>query len=475
MEVSLETGIRSPENKLIRDVLVYVAMAWSIFQLYVSSPLVLEFTPWMNADVVKRVHVSFAGFLAFVSYPAFKRSSRVRIPWFDWLMGLLIALSCFYLIYNQVWDSRAFEMRLGVPNSSDLFLSIIGLLLLLEATRRSLGPPLMIVAIIALTYAFIGAGGYGGASLNKIVSHMWITTEGAFGIAVGVSASMVFLFVLFGALLERAGAGNYFIRVAYALTGHYRGGPAKAAVVSSAMTGMISGSSIANVVTTGTFTIPLMKRVGFSSEKAGAIEVASSTNGQLTPPIMGTAAFLMVEYVGVSYIEVIKHAFLPAVISYIALIYIVHLEALKSGMEGLTRTNKLNKVDRLIGICSVLIVLGVLVWVLPPFFEFIKVIGGEASTLIIALIMITSYLALLYSVSKMPNLPSGEIIEIPEVGKTVKAGLHFLLPVILLIWLLTVERFSPETSVYWATMFMMFIVLTQKFFLGVFRGDSNIT
>ena len=475
MEVSLETGIRSPENKLIRDVLIYVAMAWSIFQLYVSSPLVLEFTPWMNADVVKRVHVSFAGFLAFVSYPAFKGSSRARIPWSDWLMGLLIALSCFYLIYNQVWDSRAFEMRLGVPNSSDLFLSIIGLLLLLEATRRSLGPPLMIVAIIALTYAFIGAGGYGGASLNKIVSHMWITTEGAFGIAVGVSASMVFLFVLFGALLERAGAGNYFIRVAYALTGHYRGGPAKAAVVSSAMTGMISGSSIANVVTTGTFTIPLMKRVGFPSEKAGAIEVASSTNGQLTPPIMGTAAFLMVEYVGVSYIEVIKHAFLPAVISYIALIYIVHLEALKSGMEGLTRTNKLNKVDRLIGICSVLIVLGVLVWVLPPFFEFIKVIGGEASTLIIALIMITSYLALLYSVSKMPNLPSGDIIEIPEVGKTVKAGLHFLLPVILLIWLLTVERFSPETSVYWATMFMMFIVLTQKFFLGIFRGESDIT
>ena len=339
METDTETGSRYPENLLIRNILIYVAMAWSLFQLYVSSPLVLEVTPWMNADVVKRVHVSFAGLLAFLSYPALKRSSRVRIPWTDWIMGSLIVVSCLYLVYNQVWDSRAFEMRLGVPNTTDLFLSVIGLVLLLEATRRSLGPPLMIVAIIALTYAFFGAGGYGGASLNKIVSHMWITTEGAFGIAVGVSASMVFLFVLFGALLERAGAGNYFIRVAYALTGHYRGGPAKAAVVSSAMTGMISGSSIANVVTTGTFTIPLMKRVGFPSEKAGAIEVASSTNGQLTPPIMGTAAFLMVEYVGVSYIEVIKHAFLPALISYIALIYIVHLEALKSGMEGLTRTH----------------------------------------------------------------------------------------------------------------------------------------
>ena len=473
MQTDLETGNRKPNSVFINNILLYTALTWSLFQLYVSSPLVLEITPWMNADVVKRVHVSFAGLLAFLSYPAFKKSSRSQIPWSDWVMGFLIVISCVYLIYNQVWDSRAFEMRLGVPNSTDLVLSCIGLLLLLEATRRSLGPPLMIVALIALTYAYLGAGGYGGASLNKIVSHMWITTEGAFGIAVGVSASMVFLFVLFGALLEKAGAGNYFIRVAYSLTGHYRGGPAKAAVVSSAMTGMISGSSIANVVTTGTFTIPLMKRVGFTSEKAGAIEVASSTNGQLTPPIMGTAAFLMVEYVGVSYIEVIKHAFLPAVISYIALIYIVHLEALKAGMKGLKRTAKLNKVDKLISICSVLIVLGVLVWVLPPFFQMIKDVSGDINVLVVSLIMISSYVSLLFYVSKMPDLPTGDIIEIPEVGKTVKAGLHFLLPVILLIWLLTVERFSPETSVYWATLFMVFIVLTQKIFLGIFRGSLD--
>ena len=473
MQTDLETGNRKPNSVFINNILLYIALTWSLFQLYVSSPLVLEITPWMNADVVKRVHVSFAGLLAFLSYPAFKKSSRSQIPWSDWVMGFLIVISCVYLIYNQVWDSRAFEMRLGVPNSTDLLLSCVGLLLLLEATRRSLGPPLMIVALIALTYAYLGAGGYGGASLNKIVSHMWITTEGAFGIAVGVSASMVFLFVLFGALLEKAGAGNYFIRVAYSLTGHYRGGPAKAAVVSSAMTGMISGSSIANVVTTGTFTIPLMKRVGFTSEKAGAIEVASSTNGQLTPPIMGTAAFLMVEYVGVSYIEVIKHAFLPAVISYIALIYIVHLEALKAGMKGLKRTAKLNKVDKLISICSVLIVLGVLVWVLPPFFQMIKDVTGEINVLVVSLIMISSYVSLLFYVSKMPDLPTGDIIEIPEVGKTVKAGLHFLLPVILLIWLLTVERFSPETSVYWATLFMVFIVLTQKIFLGIFRGSLD--
>jgi len=473
MQNDLETGNRKPNSVFINNILLYIALTWSLFQLYVSSPLVLEITPWMNADVVKRVHVSFAGLLAFLIYPAFKKSSRIQIPWTDWVMGFLIVISCVYLIYNQVWDSRAFEMRLGVPNTTDLLLSCVGLLLLLEATRRSLGPPLMIVALLALTYTYLGAGGYGGASLNKIVSHMWITTEGAFGIAVGVSASMVFLFVLFGALLEKAGAGNYFIRVAYALTGHYRGGPAKAAVVSSAMTGMISGSSIANVVTTGTFTIPLMKRVGFTPEKAGAIEVASSTNGQLTPPIMGAAAFLMVEYVGVSYIEVIKHAFLPALISYIALVYIVHLEALKAGMKGLARTSKLNKVDKLISICSVLIVLGVLVWVLPPFFQLINTIGGDASVYIISLIMVLSYVSLLFYASRMPDLPTDDILEIPEVGKTVKAGLHFLLPVVLLIWLLTVERFSPETSVYWATLFMVFIVLTQKILLGIFRGSLD--
>ncbi|MDP7553440.1 MAG: TRAP transporter permease [Candidatus Thioglobus sp.] len=473
MQTDFDTGNRKPNSVFINNILLYIALTWSLFQLYVSSPLVLEITPWMNADVVKRVHVSFAGLLAFLIYPAFKKSSRIQIPWTDWVMGLLIVISCIYLIYNQVWDSRAFEMRLGVPNSTDLVLSVVGLILLLEATRRSLGPPLMIVALLALTYTYLGAGGYGGASLNKIVSHMWITTEGAFGIAVGVSASMVFLFVLFGALLEKAGAGNYFIRVAYALTGHYRGGPAKAAVVSSAMTGMISGSSIANVVTTGTFTIPLMKRVGFTPEKAGAIEVASSTNGQLTPPIMGAAAFLMVEYVGVSYIEVIKHAFLPALISYIALVYIVHLEALKAGMKGLTRTSKLNKVDKLINVCSVLIVLGVLVWVLPPFFQLINTIGGDASVFIISLIMALSYVSLLFYASRMPDLPTDDILEIPEVGKTVKAGLHFLLPVVLLIWLLTVERFSPETSVYWATLFMVFIVLTQKIFLGIFRGSLD--
>ena len=469
-----ESGGRDPSNKYLAKFILYFALSWSLFQLYVSSPLVLEFTPWMNADVVKRIHLMFAGFLAYLSYMPFKSSPRKYVPITDWVMGILLLLSIGYLVYGQVWDSLAFEMRLGAPNQLDLVASLIGIVLLLEATRRSLGPPLMVVALLALLYAYFGAGVYGGASLNKIASHMWITTEGTFGIAIGVSASMVFLFVLFGSLLERAGAGNYFIRVAFSLMGHFKGGPAKAAVVSSAMTGMISGSSIANVVTTGTFTIPLMRKVGFSKEKAGAIEVASSISGQLTPPIMGAAAFLMVEYVGIPFVEIIKHAILPAIISYIALIYIVHLEALKADMKGLPRPHKMDMMGKFIGILSVIIVIGFLAFVLPYIIGLIKLVAGENTFITILAMIAISYVALIYYSSKVPDLSNEEISVLPEVGKTVKSGLHYLLPVVVLVWLLTVERLSPDLSAFWAAIFMIFIVLTQKPMMDFFRGKSNI-
>ncbi len=471
-----ETGGREPSNPIVANFIIYLALSWSLFQLYVSSPLVLEFTPWMNADVVKRLHLIFAGFLAYLSYLPFKNSPKKYVPITDWIMGILLILTVAYLIYCQVWDAEDFEMRLGVPNTLDYMSGIIGMVLLLEATRRSLGPPLMIVAILGLTYAFVGGGDYGGSSLGKVLSHMWITTEGAFGIAIGVSASMVFLFVLFGSLLERAGAGNYFIRVAFSLMGHFKGGPAKAAVVSSAMTGMISGSSIANVVTTGTFTIPLMKKVGFSAEKAGAIEVASSTNGQLTPPIMGAAAFLMVEYVGISFVEIIKHAFLPAVISYIALIYIVHLEALKMNMQGMIKkdVDKMDKRGKMIGVLSVVIILGFLSFVLGPIVDVVKSISGENTFSAILALIVVSYIVLVYFSSKVKDLPDDEIDDLPPVGPTVKAGLHYLLPIVVLVWLLTVERLSPDLSAFWASMFMIFIVLTQKPLMDFFRGKDKI-
>jgi len=470
-----DVGARSPSNPFLAKFLILTALAWSVFQVYVSSPLVLEFTPWMNEDVVKRFHLTFAIFLAYLSFPAAQRSPRDYIPLQDWIMACLAAASCLYLIVLK--DDLA--QRPGDPTELDVIVGVIGVVLLLEATRRSLGPPLMVVAGIFLIYTFAGPYmpdviAHKGASINKGASHYWLTTEGVFGVAIGVSATMVFLFVLFGSLLEQAGAGNYFIRVAFALMGHFRGGPAKAAVVSSAMTGIISGSSIANVVTTGTFTIPLMKKVGFPAEKAGAVEVASSTNGQLTPPIMGAAAFLMVEYVGISYVEVIKHAFLPAVISYIALVYIVHLEAMKAGMQGLPRVDKMGVKAKLLGLLSVIIVLGLLTFVLPPSVELVKSLAGDATGWVMALVLFAAYFALLAYASKVPDLPTDhEVKELPPVGPTVRAGLHYLLPVVVLVWLLTVERLSPGTAAFWATVFMIFIILTQKPLLAFLRGKTN--
>ncbi len=469
-----EIGTRDPSNKFLSKFIIYLAVTWSLFQLYVSSPLVLEFTPWMNIDMVKKFHLIFAGFLAYLTYVPYKKAPTGHVPIYDWVMGGLLIISVLYFMFEQLFSPVAFEMRLGVPNQTDIIFAIIGLVLLLEATRRSLGPPLMIVATLAVVYAWLGAGDYGGSSVSKIVSHMWITTEGAFGIAIGVSASMVFLFVLFGSLLDQAGAGNYFIKVAFALMGHFRGGPAKAAVVSSAMTGMISGSSIANVVTTGTFTIPLMKKVGFSAEKAGAIEVASSTNGQLTPPIMGAAAFLMVEYVGIPFIDIIKHAFLPAVISYIALIYIVHLEAKKADMKGLPRVYKMDKWGKLIGVLSVVSVLGFLSFVLPPLLEFLKSFSGENYLLLVLGLISLLYVYLVYVASKVPDLDRDDLEHLPQVRPTVLSGLHFLLPIVVLVWLLTYERLSPDLSAFWATIFMVFIILTQKPLIDMFRKKDKI-
>ena len=258
--------------------------------------------------------------------------------------------------------------------------------------------------------------------------------------------------------MDKAGAGNYFIKVAFSLLGHFSGGPAKAAVVASAMTGLISGSSIANVVTTGTFTIPMMKRVGFSSEKAGAVEVASSVNGQIMPPVMGAAAFLMVEYVGISYFEVVKHAFLPALISYIALVYIVHLEAQKAKMEGLPRRGEPKPFVRwLMGMLFGFIAVAALAMAVYYGIGWIKPLAGDAAGWVIAALLCIVYIGLAVYCARYPELelddPNSPVVELPEVGPTVKSGLHYILPVIVLVWCLMVERLSPGLSAFWATAF----------------------
>ena len=469
----VDTGGRKPQGTISRNALFFIPLLWTIFQLWYASPLPFVFDFFVINDTEARaIHLSFAMFLAYTAFPTFKSSPKGRIPIQDWIMAFAAA-SCAAYIFIFYTELSA---RPGKPTILDLTVSVAGLIFLLEATRRALGPPLMIVAVVFITYTFAGSHmpeviAHQGASLVKGMSHYWLTTEGVFGVALGVSTGMVFMFVLFGSLLEAAGAGNYFIRTAFAGLGHMRGGPAKAAVISSAMTGLVSGSSIANVVTTGTFTIPLMKKVGFSAEKAGAVEVASSTNGQLTPPVMGAAAFLMVEYVGISYLEVIKHAFLPAIISYIALVYIVHLEACKMDLKGLpkrktTKTLMQSVLSFLFVVLSLIIIGGVTYYGLG----WIKTVAGSSAVWIICVVLLVSYIALIAIACKVPDLEvTTEITELPDLGSTAQAGLHYLLPIVVLMWCLVVERLSPALSAFWATVLLIFIVLTQHPLKGYLR------
>lgn len=488
MVADLDVGARNPDNWQA-GLLTGVCLAWAIFQVYIASnvPFVLnELTGAslfvLNSDKARAIHLAFAIFLACTAFPLFKNSSRNRIPWYDWVLALAGVFVCLYLVFNQA----AIADRSGLPIPMDIWVSAIGLIIVLVSTYRALGLPMVIVASIFLIYVFFGdrnfipeAIQWKGASFNKAMWHFWMQTQGVFGTALGVSASMVFLFVLFGSLLEKAGAGNYFIKVAFSLMGHLKGGPAKAAVVASAATGLISGSSIANTVTTGTFTIPLMKRVGFPAEKAGAVEVASSTNGQLTPPVMGAAAFLMIEYIGIPYLEVIKHAFLPAIISYIALVYIVHLEACKMGLEGLPRAGKKKTMaQRMMGVALGFLTFIVLCLVVYYGLSWLKPLFGDYTLYGMSLVFLISYFGLVKWASTYPDLivddPNAPLTELEPAGPIAKTGYYFALPVIVLIWCLMIERFSPGLSAFWATIAMVFVLLTQHPLKAFFRGDTNM-
>ncbi|MFA0053853.1 TRAP transporter permease [Vibrio echinoideorum] len=479
MVAQSDTGARSPRGFQGR-ILWFVPLCWSLFQLWYASPLPFIFNfAILNDTEARAIHLTFAIFLAFTAYPAMKNSPRDRIPAIDWVLALAgsFAASYIYIFYTELAE------RSGAPTTFDIVAAVIGMVLLLEATRRALGPPLMVVAAVFLLYTFGGPHmpdviAHKGASLNKAMSHLWLTTEGVFGVALGVSTSFVFLFVLFGAMLERAGAGAYFIKVAFSLLGHMKGGPAKAAVVASGLSGLVSGSSIANVVTTGTFTIPLMKRVGFSGEKAGAVEVAASTNGQLTPPIMGAAAFLMVEYVGISYVEVIKAALLPALISYIALIYIVHLEACKAGMTGLPRRHTPTIVQSLLSFTGTILGLCVISAAVYYGVGWTKDVFGDAATPMVTVALLIAYVALVrvsakYAAEGGMDIDA-ELTEVPDPGPTIKSGLHFLLPIVVLVWCLTVERFSPGLSAFWATVFMIFILITQRPLMTLMNKSDDL-
>lgn len=475
---STDAGARNPAGN-VGKMLAIVAVVWSVFQVVLASPLSNYILPGDLINNSRQIHLAFAIFLAFMAYPALKSSPRDYIPIQDWIFAIVGAFIALYgyFFYDKIVNAG------GLADDSDKWFALVGLILLFEAARRALGPAMAIIATIFLLYVFFGSSEWvpevirwKGASLKKAMSHMWITSEGVFGIALGVSTKFVFLFVLFGALLDKAGAGNYFIKMAFGALGHLRGGPAKAAVVGSAATGLISGSSIANVVTTGTFTIPLMKRVGFTSEKAGAVEVASSVNGQIMPPVMGAAAFLMVEYVGISYVEVITHAFLPAAISYIALVYIVHLEAVKNNMP--TLGNRVVSMGKTIGGMALFFVgFALLCYGVQYPVRWITNVLPSSGLVLSALIFIV-YAGLLWLASGVPDLepddPNAAEVELPVVGEIYKCGLYFLLPIIVLVYFLMIEQKSPGLSAFWATALLFVILLTQRPLKSIFRGESEV-
>jgi TRAP transporter 4TM/12TM fusion protein len=476
-----------------RNVFLGLCVLWSLFQLYISSnlPFYLEgltseggSLSWLGDAIpfivtssqARVIHLAFAMMLACFAFTLGPRSSKTKLDLIDYLLiALILAGAAYKLVLQDTIADRA-----GLPTTTDIIVSVGGMLILAVSVYRTLGLPLLIVASTFVAYVFWGDSEilpyvmqWKGASLGKATWHFWMQEEGVFGVALGVSASLIFLFVLFGAILERSGAGAFFIQLSYALLGKYRGGPAKAAVVASAMSGLYSGSSIANTVTTGTFTIPLMKKTGFSPEKAGAIEVASSTNGQLTPPVMGAAAFLIAEFTGLAYVDVVKHAFLPAIISYIALFYIVHLEALKMGLEGKEAAKR--SVGRLAGLLTGL---GITVALMAVSLLFHYSFGqfrafypdlafGGAVILILGV-----YVALVRLAASAPDIEAQEWETLPPAGETLRAGMYYFIPIIVLIWCVVVERFSPTLSAFWAVICISILSVTHRPLKAAFRSKS---
>ncbi len=477
-----------------RKLLLFIALLWALFQIAFAGGFLLtadiylrpiynlfglDISIAIGADKGRYIHLAFALLLVFMTYPAFKGAPKHRVPWYDWILMICGAATVMYSII--LWD--VLQPRAGNPTLMDMAVATIGLVVLLEATRRSLGPPLVIIASLAIIYmlfgnqSFLGAFAAPAKTFRSFIGAQW-SDIGVFGTPLSVSMNVVFIFVLFGALLEKAGAGAYFIRCAFASLGFLRGGPAKAAVVASGLTGLISGSSIANTVTTGVFTIPMMKKVGFKSEKAGAVEVSSSVNGQLMPPVMGAAAFLMEAYIPeLSYQDIVKHAFLPAIISYIALVYIVHLEACKNRLPLLERDYQppkaLYTLTRLLLGIFIICVLAIATFYIV---NFTNMIFGKLNLYIMAAALVTIYILLVWYCSRFDTNLNHDVeipVPLPRPLPIFLSGLYYLLPVILLVWCLMVLRLSTGKSAFWASMLLIFIMITQRPLLYFFRGRKR--
>jgi TRAP transporter 4TM/12TM fusion protein len=472
-----DTGGRKPTGATARLVGA-TAVAWTLFQLWYASPLPFVLGIGVINDTIARsIHLSFGVLLAFLAYPAFRWSSRKKVPLIDWVLALV---ACFCAAYIALFSDQL-AYRPGQPSQMDVWVATAGLVLVLEATRRAVGWPMAALACVFIAYSFLGpympeAIMHKGVSLNRLLSHQWLTTEGVFGVAIGVSTSYIFIFVLFGALLDKVGAANYMMQVAFALLGHLRGGPAKVAVVSSGLNGIVSGSSVSNVVSGGVFTIPLMKRAGYGGVKAGAIETSSSVNGQLMPPVMGAAAFLMVEYVGIPYTEIIKHALLPALISYISLFYIVHLEALKLGLEpmvvGRYRTPTQRVAAAGMGIAGTIAAAALIYYVASG----IKWLAGDSAMWVMIAALAVTYVSVLAIAARRSEVDFSnfDMEHQPEAWPTVRGGLDFLIPIGVLIWCLMIEQMSPALSAFWGVTSLLVMLVTRPGVVAIVRRKPDV-
>lgn len=311
---------------------VIVSILFVAFQLYASL------SGRVTAQILRATHLAFVQLLAFLLFPPTKKSPRNKLPWYDIVLGLIGAACWMYVVINFQDLAR----RTGAFLPQDIIVGVIGILVLMESCRRIVGIPILIIASAFILYAFLGAYlpgflNHRGYKLDRITAHLFYNTEGIMGVPLGACSTFIFLFILFGALLEKTGIGQFFIDTCNAIAGSASGGPAKVAVLTSALLGTVSGSSVSNTVGSGSFTIPMMKRLGYKSEFAGAVEAAASTGGQLMPPIMGAAAFLMAESLGLPYITIVKASIIPALLYFAGIFITVHLEAHKLGLKGLPR------------------------------------------------------------------------------------------------------------------------------------------
>ncbi len=338
-KVDLESNYRKLTG-LVGKIVAALAITFSLFQLYTAGFGLLD------ASIQRAIHLGFALCLVFLLYPARKSWSRARIHPLDLLLAVMGAAVPMYVVAFY----QSLVLRAGQVTTVDFIVGLLGIVLILEAARRVVGLPMVTIAFCFLIYALVGryipgSLAHRGVDLPTLVQHQFFTTEGIFGIPIGVSASFIFLFILFGAFLEKTGLGGLFIDLSNALAGWAAGGPAKVAVISSALEGTVSGSSVANTAGSGSFTIPMMKKLGYRPEFAGAVEATASTGGQIMPPIMGAAAFLMAEFIGVPYIRIVQAGVIPAILYYFGVWTQVHFEAKKQGLRGMSR-DELPKLGR---------------------------------------------------------------------------------------------------------------------------------